>query len=181
LWRLLHKRRPPTVERGPLEFETFFRARYAGLVRFLVISEAASLEDAEDAVEEAMGDAFCNWETIRNPDAWVRRAALNTLITLRRRDRRWRQLAGIAFLTEHTPAEVWDRLGLRHEALQVIAFLHRLPPAQREIMAFKVDDFTPTEIAELVGKSPQTVRSNLRAARRALAAMIRAVPGNESR
>ena len=108
--------RPAPVERGPLEFETFFRARYAGLVRFLVISEAAGLEDAEDAVEEAMGDAFSNWGNIENPDAWVRQAARNTLVSLRRRDRRSRHLAGVLFLGERRPAETWGRAGPRHEA-----------------------------------------------------------------
>lgn len=180
-WYRLRKPRPAPVERGRLDFETFFRARYPGLVRFLVISEAACLEDAEDAVEEAMGDAFSNWESIGNPDAWVRVAARNVLVSLRQRDRRRRQLAGNAFLTERVPAEAWERLGLRHEAREVIELLARLPPAQREIMAFVVDDFTPAEIAELVGKSPQTVRSNLRCARQALAAMIRSLPVDLSR
>jgi RNA polymerase sigma factor (sigma-70 family) len=120
-----------------------------------------------------MSDAYRNWSTIENPEAWLRRAARNTLITLRQRDRRRHQLALIAFLAE-MPETVRDLLGLQHEqAQQVAAMLARLPPAQREIMALKVDDFTPAEIAELVGKDPQTVRSNLRAARQALTAMIR--------
>jgi RNA polymerase sigma factor (sigma-70 family) len=180
-WYLPHRRRPAPVQRGPLEFETFFRARYAGLVRFLVISEAASLEDAEDAVGEAMGDAFGNWEKIENPEAWVRRAALNTLITLRQRDRRLQKSPGLTFLAERSTGEVCGSPGTRQEFREVIELLSRLPPAQREIMAFKIDDFTPTEIAELIGKSPQTVRSNLRAARQALAAMIRSLPGDEFR
>ena len=181
LWRRLGKRQPPRVERGPLDFETFFRFRYAGLVRFLVISEGAGIEDAEDAVEEAMSDAYSEWQKIENPDAWVRRVARNRLFALRQRERRGQQLAGLAFLTERMPAEVWERFGLRHEAHEVVELLSRLPPAQREIMAFKVDDFTPAEIAELIGKNPQTVRSNLRAARQDLAAMIRSLPDDGSR
>jgi hypothetical protein len=57
-WYRLRRRRPAPVERGPLDFETFYRARCRGLIRFLVISEVASLEDAEDAVGDAMSDAW---------------------------------------------------------------------------------------------------------------------------
>jgi RNA polymerase sigma factor (sigma-70 family) len=175
-WYRLHRRRPVRTERGRLDFETFFRARYRGLVRFLVVREAARWEDAEDAVEEAMSDAFLNWATIENPEAWVRRAARNALVTLDRRDRRRRELAAVAFRTA-MPQVFRERLGLRQEAREVIEMLARLPDAQREVMAFRVDDYTPAEIAELIGKDPQTVRSNLRAARQALAAMIRSEAG----
>jgi RNA polymerase sigma factor (sigma-70 family) len=172
-WHRLRRRRAAPAERGPLDFETFFQARFRGLVRLLVVSEAVGIDDAEDAVGDAMKDAFSNWETIENPEAWVRRAARNALITTQQRERRGRHLAAIAFLAA-MPPPVRDLLGMAHEeAQEVVEYLERLPPAQRQIMALRVDDFTPAEIAELVGKDPQTVRSNLRAARQALAAMIR--------
>jgi DNA-directed RNA polymerase specialized sigma24 family protein len=82
----------------------------------------------------------------------------------------------VAFLTT-LPAAMWERLGLRDEAREVIEMVGLLPPAQREIMAFRIDDYTPSEIAELVGNDPQTVRSNLRAARQTLAAIVRSEAG----
>ncbi|MEU4623502.1 sigma-70 family RNA polymerase sigma factor [Actinoplanes sp. NPDC023801] len=169
-WHPFRSRRSLPAQHEELEFEVFFRARFKAMVRFLIVKEAASLADAEDAVEEAMSAAYTAWSTIENPEAWVRQVALRTLINVRQRDRR--RLAVLSALAELLPGGVWEDMGLRAEAASVMELLKKRPPAQREIMAFRVDDFTPGEIAAILGKDPQTVRSNLRAARRAMAAMI---------
>jgi RNA polymerase sigma factor (sigma-70 family) len=169
-WHPFGSRRSLPSQHEELEFEVFFRARFKAMVRFLIVKEAASLADAEDAVEEAMSAAYTAWSTIGNPEAWVRQVALRALIKVRQRDRR--HLAVLSALADLLPVGVWEDMGLRAEAARVVELLKKLPPAQREIMAFRVDDFTPAEIAAILGKDPQTVRSNLRAARRAMAAMI---------
>jgi RNA polymerase sigma factor (sigma-70 family) len=55
---------------------------------------------------------------------------------------------------------------------QVRAYLAGLPPAQREVMALTIDDYSPIEIAHMLGKKPETVRANLREARRRLEQMF---------
>ncbi|MGS2648340.1 sigma factor-like helix-turn-helix DNA-binding protein [Streptosporangium sp. G12] len=39
--------------------------------------------------------------------------------------------------------------------------LRSLPPRQRQILAWTMSDFTPSEIAELLGVTPNTVSANL--------------------
>jgi DNA-directed RNA polymerase specialized sigma24 family protein len=51
--------------------------------------------------------------------------------------------------------------------------LNALPPAQREVMAFIIDEFEPVEIAALFGKTPAAVRQNLRAARQKLKSAVK--------
>lgn len=43
--------------------------------------------------------------------------------------------------------------------------LRSLPPGQRNVVAFIVDGFTPTEIAALLGRSPAAIRQSLHDAR----------------
>lgn len=170
-WRPIRTRRPTPVNRGPLAFETYFRARFRPLMRFLMICEGANLTEAEDAVAEAMSDAAARWESIDSPDAWVRQAARRSLINGRQRDRRRGRLTRLAERLTRRPVDAGD---FDHGLEVVLSRLGALPPAQREVLALTYDDFSPAEIAEMLGKDPQTVRSNLRAARRTLAAVIRA-------
>jgi len=53
-----------------------------------------------------------------------------------------------------------------------MGLLTSLPTEQREIMAWTIDGYQPSEIAELTGRTAATVRSHLRHARRKLARAI---------
>ena len=66
------------------------------------------------------------------------------------------------------------------ETQYVLDVLRALPRAQREVMAWTVDGYEPAEIAELIGKNPATVRTNLRHARKALLRLLQP-PGTEER
>lgn len=57
---------------------------------------------------------------------------------------------------------------LDEDGRSVLRLLETLPPAQREVLALAVDGFTPTEIAELLGKTRAAVRKNLQFARERL-------------
>ncbi|MER6408562.1 sigma factor-like helix-turn-helix DNA-binding protein [Streptomyces viridosporus] len=50
--------------------------------------------------------------------------------------------------------------------------LRRLPPLQRTVMAFNLDDCSPSETAEALGLPAANVRQNLRRARINLARML---------
>jgi len=61
------------------DFEDFYQANYPRLVGQLTVV-TGSLEDAEDAVQEAFARASTRWARLRAydvPEAWVRRVALN--------------------------------------------------------------------------------------------------------
>ena len=58
------------------------------------------------------------------------------------------------------------------EQASVLALLRRLPPRQRQIMAWVYDGYTPKEIADLLGMEPNAVRASLHKAREALKACL---------
>ena len=118
-----------------------------------------------------MHQAYRNWLDIENPEAWVRRAAKSSFIKHRERDRTRQRLSQAV---GRMAGEMGECLAIADQQQQVLDMLNSLPPAQREVMAYVYDDFSPSEIAAMIGKDPQTVRSNIRAARRTLAAMMRA-------
>lgn len=148
-------------------FEAFFRGAYRPLVRDVIFAGGSPYE-AEDAVAAAMEEVFQRWGTIENPQAYARRAAISNLIKAKKRGSRrvvdWLIQRG-AVPPEHAldpGLTVWE------QQEWVTVLLKALPPAQREVLACIVDEFTLREIAELLGKTEAAVRQNLCAARKRL-------------
>ena len=57
---------------------------------------------------------------------------------------------------------------LTEEAGQVLVALQALPPRQRQVMAWIIDGFGPTEIARELGISPESARQSYAKARKNL-------------
>jgi DNA-directed RNA polymerase specialized sigma24 family protein len=68
-------------------FEAFFRSAYRSLVRDVIFAGGSPYE-AEDAVSAAMEEVFQRWDTIENPQAYTRRAAISNLIKAKERGTR---------------------------------------------------------------------------------------------
>ena len=116
------------------EFESFHLAGYPRLVGRLTVL-TGSLEDAEDAVQEAFARASTRWGRLRDydaPEAWVRRVALNPATSGLRRARR--QLPALARLhaPANQPARSTDRLTIQ-------AGLARLPLRYRQVLVLFYD------------------------------------------
>jgi RNA polymerase sigma factor (sigma-70 family) len=148
-------------------FVSFFRNEYLPVVRF-IRRAGATPEEAEDAVAAAMVSAYRSWAALNNPGAWPRTSALRLYIRQRERDRARTAVATRATAVEPPTTAVEDP----DERKSIIALLRTLPPAQLEVMALAVDGYTPAEIASLLDKTPPTVRSNLRRARRRLEQIV---------
>lgn len=129
----------------------------------------ASQADAEDATQEAMILAWSQWGSIREPAAWVRTVALRSY--LRRARSRGTQVVP---LDESVPDPAGnDGLGsFEEEQRQVLRLLRALPQGQRMVTALYYDGLNCQEIATVSGKTPATVRSNLRYARQSLKEVI---------
>lgn len=148
------------------EFSAFFDAEYHRLVR-LILAAGASVEEARDVAQETFLLAFRQWNEVEHPAAWIRRVALRTLFKNQGRSRRGTEL--VARLPDPGPEQSAEDtvVGLDEEAM-VVRALRLLPPTQRQVMALVIDGLSPTEIAEVLGKTPTTIRSNLRLARKRL-------------
>jgi RNA polymerase sigma factor (sigma-70 family) len=141
-------------------FASFFHERYSRTV-LLLIAMGASRADAEDAAQEATIAARQQWETIREPAAWVRTTAARTLWKHNRRQ----QHASPLNETTPQPTADPDLAIFADEQQRILGLLRGLPPAQRTVIALFYDGLTATEIAGLTGRPVATVRSHLRHAR----------------
>src|SRR5580698_6603683 len=125
-------------------FEQFFRYAYRPLLRDIIFA-GGNLHEAEDAVCSAMVEVFQRWETIENPRAYARRAALSNLIKSRQRGlsrTRERLVTRGDVLPDH---DVDAGLTTWEEQDWVLRLLKSLPRAQREVLACMVDMFSQRE------------------------------------
>jgi RNA polymerase sigma-70 factor (ECF subfamily) len=150
------------------DFKDFYQASYPRLVGQLTVL-LGSLEDAEDAVQEAFARASTRWARLRAydvPEAWVRRVALNLATSGLRRARR--QLAALARLQTPTaePPGSADRLVIE-------AGLRRLPLRHRQVLVLHYGaDLPLEEVARQLRVPTGTVKSRLARARAALGAYL---------
>jgi RNA polymerase sigma-70 factor, ECF subfamily len=154
--------------RGEDDFEDFYQASYPRLVGQLTVV-TGSLEDAEDAVQEAFARASTHWATLRQyevPEAWVRRVALNLATSGLRRARR--QLAALARLRPPAtePPYPTDRLAIQ-------AGLQLLPAHYRQVVVLHYGaDLSVEQVAQQLRLPTGTVKSRLARARAALGAYL---------
>lgn len=143
-----------------VEFAEFFGQQYSTLVRFLA-GRGASLSDAEDAVQTVFTRVFACRAEVHKPRAYFYQAVRNEVAALARRQRgdlntalRW---AG-SRVERSASEDVYhqDEVGIVQDSLAI------LPPRQREVMAKTYAGYRVSDIAEALGISTSTVRSNRR-------------------
>lgn len=124
--------------------------------------------EAQDAVQEAFARALARPTLLRkvdNPEAWLRRVAMNIA---RSRHRRRTLFDRIARSGRLRPADTVPPISPDHVAL--VAALQRLPRATREtVVLHHIADLPVAEVATALGCSVQTVKTRLVRGRRALA------------
>lgn len=143
------------------EFSDFYRRTICGLTGFLV-NQGASLPDAADIAQDAMTKAYRSWTGLLTPRAWVHTVASRLYI---------RRVTEVREVPVDPPPEPASRLlrpsavaewEAQHDALQ---WVKALPPRQRQVLAWTISEFTPTEIAKELGLTPEAVRASLKKAR----------------
>jgi RNA polymerase sigma-70 factor (sigma-E family) len=140
------------------DYEAFYRSVWPRLFR-LTYAISGDAGEAEDAVQSAMAKAYASWGRVRSaehPEAYVRRMAVNEALGVRRRSWWKTERAG------HVPdigmagsadQEVVDRADLWEALL-------RLAPRQRAVLVLRYyEDLSEQGIAEVLGCSPGTVKS----------------------
>lgn len=156
----MKRRPPPPVEPG---FAEFVAARSAALFRTAVLI-VGDRHAAEDLVQSALERAYRHWGRVSAmdaPEAYVRRILANLAVD-HFRDAGRRPVE----LLDHdgTGPDVYAGLD-EHDA--VIGVLRELPPRMRAVLVLRYfDDLTETQVAEVLGITVGTVKSQ---AARALA------------
>lgn len=147
-------------------FERFVHANLGRLVLH-VIKLGATLAEAEDAVAEALADAWRKWADIEHPGQWVRLAAGHAFVRSARRDReRMNRAARGGFVADGHDPDLAELCG--GGAARVVGLIQRLPMRQRQVMALVYDGYGADEIAGMLALPESTVRSHLRHARHRL-------------
>ncbi|MFE9956418.1 RNA polymerase sigma factor [Micromonospora sp. NPDC005299] len=146
---------------------------YGGSFRRLVVQLYAvtgDLSEAQEAVQEAFTRALAapgRFARLDNPEAWLRRVAVNVA---RSRHRRRRVLERLLLRIGPPPA-VADR---SPDHLALLAAMRELPEGQRHALALHyLVDLPVDEVAATLGVSAGTVKSRLSRGRQALAERLR--------
>ena len=152
------------------DFEQFYGATQRRVLRSLVA--VANTQDAMDCVQEAYIRAAARWRKVRlldNPEAWVRRVAMNLAYDGHRkakvRLRAAQQQSGAAALTS-TP-------GPDPHVMDVVRAVRTLPRAQQEVVVLHhVLDLPVADVARELDRSENTVKTQLARARARLAELL---------
>jgi len=123
-------------------------------------------EIAEDSAAEAMTRLILEWEKVEKPKAWVRTVALRVACQLAKKQQ-----------TDPLSRELVDEKAAADLAAVELALIAgsavaALPPRQQEVMTLTLVDMTPSEIADVLGCTPEQARGNLAHARRTLRGAI---------
>jgi RNA polymerase sigma-70 factor (sigma-E family) len=150
------------------EFAELFRASWARLYR-LAFAVSGDRAAAEDNLQNAFAKVYSNWGRVRradHPEAYVRRIVLNEVLGGRR----------TGFLKRERPHQVVEPAGavvspeagvVERDAIW--AAVRALPPRQRAVVVLRYyEDLSEAEIAEALGCSRGTVKSQASAAIAAL-------------
>jgi RNA polymerase sigma-70 factor (sigma-E family) len=154
-----------------MRFEEFAATRLPAVLRFAgVLTADRAL--AEDLVQEVLIRASRRWDQIGEldrPEMYVRKMVVNEYLSWRRRS--WRLLpAGAADDVDARADSVTpDHAGQHAERDALLCEIGKLPRRQRAVLVLRYyEGFSDTEIAELLGCTPGTVRGYVS---RALAAL----------
>ena len=150
------------------EFREFMRGRWAATVR-LAYGLTGDTGHAEDVAQDAFARAYASWGRVSragDPQAYVRRIVINEYRRRFRKQRVAEELPGVLPDAGTMPPAPEERSAL-------LDALRSLGPRQRAVIVLRYwMDLSEREIAQAMGVSPGTVKSNVS---RGLAALARAL------
>jgi RNA polymerase sigma-70 factor (sigma-E family) len=146
-----------------VEFDEFARGQLPGVVRFAAALTGDS-QLAQDLVQDVMVRAYLKWARVSRtdrPDLYLRKMVVNGYLSWRRRwyQRTMRTVGELPDRSDATTADPTGRITDRAELAGLLAGLGR--QQQAAIVLRFYEDLTDTEIAEVLGCAPATVRSHI--------------------
>lgn len=154
-------------------FEAWARASGAQLRRAALLL-TGNVHDADDLVQDALVRVFAKWPRVRdmeNRDGYARRVLVNRHLSIGRRVQRFKARQDLLAAGDPVAADPRDAGPIARADLR--RALLTLGPKQRAVVVLRYYlDLPDAEVAEILGCSPSTVRSQ---AHRALAALRQSV------
>lgn len=168
---------PENPAAPPLDYEQYFRA-----LRPLLASYAHRIADdaqqGEDAVQEAMIEAYARWAEVSvmaNPRGWMLKVISRKLFHLRRRRLRDERLPPSSIPVPGCTSKLADESGIWEAT-------GRLPRRQREIVALRFElGCEIDEIARVLDIKESTVRGTLTRAKQRLKVLLAAAREEDER
>lgn len=149
------------------EFDAFYRRERRAVVG-LAYALSGSRSAADDLAQEAFVAAYRRWDTVGaydDPGAWVRKVVSNNAVSRWRRARS--EAKAVLLLGNSRPHEVPP---ISAEAEDVWRAVRALPNRQAQCIALHyLDDRSVDEIGQILGCSPNTVKTHLARGRETLA------------
>ena len=142
----------------PEGFRDFVVARSPALLRtaWMLTGDAGA---AEDLLQVALARTWPHWHKVADgrPEAYVRRVLVRSHASWR--SRRWNGESPTADLAD-SPGATRDEHSGTEERLVLAAALATLPVRQRQAVVLRYfDDLSVQSVAEIMGSSPGTVKS----------------------
>ncbi|MFF5214543.1 SigE family RNA polymerase sigma factor [Micromonospora sp. NPDC000442] len=157
-------------------FREFVEIRYTDLIRTAYLL-TGSRHAAEDLVQIALMRAMRRWRQVDEPMAYVRRIMVNE------RTRLWRRFGSREFLAGVTGSwrsQTEPGRDIAHDVAvrdEVLAALHHLPPRMRAVLVLRYwEDLSESQVADVLGCSVGTVKSQSSRALARLRAVLPAAP-----
>lgn len=152
------------------EFDRFYREQWPQLVDLLIRLGAGHL--AQDLAQDAMTAVYRRWPAVTHPRALVRGLAVRFW---RHRDEHgcYRPLVTEGPVDQCAAARIesatpLDHLLCREDLLDLRDRLRECPPRQRQVMAYSLRGYRPSEIARELRITPAGVHLHLYRARQEL-------------
>ena len=150
-------------------YSWFFTSEYPQVVRLLslVVNDRGV---AEELAQEGFIRLYQNWAKVsryENPEAWVRRVALNRAFSWRRREGKRRHLERVADGGDRLVAEPATA------RVDVLRAVRTLAPRDRALVGlYHLEDRPLSEVAEVLGLREGAAKVALHRARRRLAELL---------
>ena len=156
------------------DFEAFWNHHYRYYLTVLM-AIGATMEDARDTISDVIVDMLKKntWGRLTtNPKAWVRKAVLHIYYDQQKQQRQRQRREIERHLTLTPEYYVDDGPNVWEDWQWVEQMLSTLPPTQRTVIELIIAEINAREIADLLGKTPETIRQNLAHARKRLRANL---------
>ena len=149
-------------------------ARYAPTMLGVARRYTASLEEAEDVLQDAFVKVFTRLDSFRaegSLEGWIRRVVVTTALSAYERDKHLRRQQPIetAYHLSTPDADALDRLSIE----EIFRLIGQLPDGCRVVLLlYTVDGYSHAEIGELLGVTESTSKAQLSKGRARLVQLL---------